>query len=114
MIEGFHAKNRKLAVAFVCGILKESNQSRVFSPRNPWIHSLLQILREIQESAAPNPSYEIESLFTLLKASAPQVFIELKPHGILQNFELDPVIRKELEFILKKPRIILPSPTAPV
>jgi hypothetical protein len=49
LVEGFQTKNRRMSVAFVCRILKECSNSRVFSPRNPWVNTLLQILREIYD-----------------------------------------------------------------
>jgi len=49
LIEGFQVKNNRLAVTFVCRILKESVNARVFTVRNPWILSLLSILREIYD-----------------------------------------------------------------
>jgi CCR4-NOT transcription complex subunit 1 len=53
LIEGFPTKNRRLAVAFVCRILKESQHSRVFTVRNPWCNTLLCILREIYDYSQP-------------------------------------------------------------
>ena len=113
----------------MCGILKESLQSRVFTPRNPWIYSLLSVLREVQDYSQPVPgrpasqeqlhtTHEIDALYAALKPQSPQVLAELKPHGLLHCLENpsslgDPVIRKELEFILNKPRVILPSQAAP-
>ena len=41
LIEGFQTKNRRLVVAFVSRILKEAQHSRVFTPRNPWVNTLL-------------------------------------------------------------------------
>ena len=51
LIEGFQVKNRKIAVIFVCRILKESSGSRVFNLRNPWINALLMILKDISTQA---------------------------------------------------------------
>lgn len=53
LIEGFPTKNRRLAVAFVCRIIKESVHSKVFTIRNPWMNSLLSILREIYDYSQP-------------------------------------------------------------
>ena len=49
LIEGSQVKNGLLAVAFVCRVLKESQHSHVFTPRNPWMQSLLSILKEIYD-----------------------------------------------------------------
>jgi hypothetical protein len=47
LVEGFQVKNRKLAVIFVCRILKESQNSRIFGLSNPWVATLLSILKEM-------------------------------------------------------------------
>ena len=58
---------------------------------------------------------EIESLFKALNA---QNAMEIKPHGILEclnkpsNF-LNNSIRKELEYMHKKVKIVLPNQAAP-
>jgi CCR4-NOT transcription complex subunit 1 len=88
LIEGFPTKNRRLAVAFVCRILKESNHSKVFTPRNPWMNTLLCILREIYDYSQPMQNkqhhadnlMEIDSLFKSLNVSNSS---DIKPHGIL-------------------------------
>lgn len=49
LFEGAHAKNSRFAVAFVCRILKESGRSQFFTHNNPWLKSLLGILREIYD-----------------------------------------------------------------
>ena len=71
LIEGSQARNSLLAVAFVCRILKESQVSSVFTPRNPWMNSLLSLLKEIYDQCQTVPGkpgtddkrLEIESLF---------------------------------------------------
>ena len=113
-------------MTFVCRILKESQHSRVFTPRNPWINTLMAILREISElsqlydlphNRQPNSDHlmEIDSLFKALNV---QNSAEIKPHGILQTLQspgglLDQVVRKELDFMHKKVKVILPSQPAP-
>jgi hypothetical protein len=47
LLESCPVKNKRLAILFVCRILKETEASRVFNLRNPWIGSLLQSLREM-------------------------------------------------------------------
>jgi hypothetical protein len=58
---------------------------------------------------------EIDSLFKALNV---QNSAEIKPHGILQsmtnpNSPLDQVIRKELDYMYKKVKMILPAQPAP-
>ena len=77
MIEGSQFKNSRFPVAFVCRILKESRSSKLFTPKNPWMLSLLQILKEMYENAHIQSNIgnaaintdnimEIDSLFTAL------------------------------------------------
>ena len=74
LVEGFQVKNRKLAVTFVCRILKESQHSRVFTLRNPWIGTLLSILREMHnfsqiiQPGQPNSSEYLPEIDLLFKA----------------------------------------------
>lgn len=37
LVEAFPNKNRRLAVTFVCRILKETSQSKIFSVKCPWM-----------------------------------------------------------------------------
>lgn len=88
LVEGFQTKNRRLSVAFVSRILKEAQHSRVFTPRNPWVNTLLQILREIYDFSQPmqNKQHHAENLMeidSLFKCLNVQNFNEIKPHGIL-------------------------------
>lgn len=118
LIEGSQVKNCLLAVAFVCRVLKESQHSNVFTPRNPWMQSLLSILKEIyDQSQSPNKPgndekrLEIESLFKAVNVGQMH---EIKPHGILTGLQSqagfhDQVLRRELEFVHKKTKMILPS-----
>lgn len=126
LVEGFQTKNRRLAVAFVCRIIKECGNSRVFGPRNPWVNTLLQILREIYDlSQLPNQTQnkqhnsenimEIDSLFKSLNI---QNFNEIKAHGILQNLLnpnnfCDPAVIQELNYIYKKKKVVLPPQAQP-
>lgn len=90
LIESSQVKNKKLAVVFVCRILKESSASRVFNLRNPWMITMMQILREVSnlqgilvKSQGSNEiQLEIESLFKSLNV---QNLFDLKPHGIIES-----------------------------
>ena len=58
---------------------------------------------------------EIDSLFKALNV---QNSAEIKPHGILQSLAnpsstAEPVIRKEVDYMYKKVKMILPSQPAP-
>lgn len=113
-------------MTFVCRVLKESQHSRVFTPRNPWINTLMAILREVYDitlhsdlthNRQPNSDHlmEIDSLFKALNVQGPG---EIKPHGILRTLQSpnavpDQVVRRELDFMHKKVKVILPSQPAP-
>jgi hypothetical protein len=49
LVSGFQDRNRRLTAVFICRILKESVKSQIFRVSNPWINSLLQVLREIYD-----------------------------------------------------------------
>ena len=58
---------------------------------------------------------EIDSLFKALGVTNSS---DVKPHGILQSLEnpntfTDPSVRRELDYIFKKVKIILPAEPAP-
>jgi len=77
------------------------------------IYDLTQLMHNKQSNA--DHLMEIDSLFKALNV---QNSAEIKPHGILQslsnpNSQLDQVIRKELDFMYKKIKMILPSQPAP-
>lgn len=56
LLQGFQVDNKKLVITFVCRILKEAAKSQIFKVNNPWIHSILQILREMYDLCHPNHS----------------------------------------------------------
>jgi CCR4-NOT transcription complex subunit 1 len=96
LVEGFQVKNRKLAVTFVCRILKESQQSRVFNLRNPWMSTLLSILREMHNLSSinspgqpniPNSTEYLPEIDLLFKTLNVQNLAIIKPHGILENLQ---------------------------
>lgn len=53
-MESCTVKNKRLAIVFVCRILKETESSRVFNQRNPWVSCLLQSLREMPTGGGPD------------------------------------------------------------
>jgi hypothetical protein len=58
---------------------------------------------------------EIDSLFKALNVTNSS---EIRPHGILQSLEnpntfSDPSVRRELDYIFKKVKMILPADPAP-
>lgn len=89
LLQGFQVDNKKLVITFVCRILKEAAKSQIFKVNNPWIHSILQILREIYDLCHPNHSpqpqneiiMEIEALFKAMNINNLQ---DIQPSGALK------------------------------
>ena len=104
-------KNSKFAIAFVCRILKESMKAKFFNPRNPWLYSLLSLLKEIydiQMATGIGPQdnlMEIEALFVTLGAQ------DIKPNGLLTpaHIYINQTAKRELERFYTKIRLIIPS-----
>lgn len=105
LFEGAHAKNSRFAVAFVCRILKESGRSQFFNAHNPWIGSLLSLLREIYEiqQGVQDITMEIDALFLHLGIQ------DIKPQGLLGEVYLNAANKRELDYLLKQTRIIMPT-----
>lgn len=61
LIEGFRYRN-KYVIIFVCRILREApkSQIQIFNRSNPWIVSLLEILREIYDPTKQNDETQTE------------------------------------------------------
>ena len=49
LIEGISSDKLRYVIIFVCRIFKECSKSQIFKPVNPWIKSILSILREIYD-----------------------------------------------------------------
>ena len=52
LIHGFYstARNRRNVITFTCAIIKEAaKKSLIFKLSNPWLNSIIQILREIRD-----------------------------------------------------------------
>ena len=47
IIEAYESDKLRLVLSFVCRIIKESKGSTVFKPSNPWLSSILGLLKEI-------------------------------------------------------------------
>jgi CCR4-NOT transcription complex subunit 1 len=50
LVEGFQSEKLRNVVVFVCRILREGSKSPVFKITNPWVSTLLSILKEIKDS----------------------------------------------------------------
>ena len=115
LMESCTVKNKKFAIVFVCRILRESEQSRVFTQKNPWVSSIIQSLREIPfggNSDVQTIELEIQSTFKALKIN----LIEIKPNGLIDCMRqpltsCTSAMRKEIDYLHKRQKLILP-PTA--
>ena len=65
LIEGFNSGKLGIFLPFICKTLEAAKQSEVFHERNPWLKSILQLLREIyrSEDIKTNQKCEIQLLF---------------------------------------------------
>jgi hypothetical protein len=61
LIEGYRNRNRYVVI-FVCRILREAPkaQLQVFNRSNPWVYSLLELLREIYDPQKPSEETQTE------------------------------------------------------
>lgn len=107
LFEGATAKNSRFAVAFVCRIVKESSRSQFFNAHNPWLKSLLSLLREIYDiqQGVQDVTMEIDTTVMHLGLH----IAEIKPQGLLGDVYLNMSNKRELEYLLRMNRIIMPS-----
>jgi len=61
-VEGFQQDKLKYCVVFVSRILKEAvnQKSVIFKASNPWVSSLLSVLKDIKENLGLNPQQNAE------------------------------------------------------
>ena len=91
LIQGFQHESRRIIICFACNIIKECSKSLIFKPQNPWLSSILQILREIIDCLqlpgmkVLKDKEEIESeLVFLFKSFNIQNVNDILPSGILK------------------------------
>lgn len=107
-------KNARFAVAFVCRILKETVHSQVFTPHNPWVKSLLGLLREVYDiqHSVQDVTMEIE---TLVRGLGLHRVHDLQPIGLLSDiYHNVPKILEERQHLLAMKRIVMPPNGADV
>ncbi len=79
LIESIEQQKVRLVVPFVSKILKESIKSTVFTVRNPFVHGLLQFLKEIYDNQPQAGANEIMmEIDSLCKALGVNIY-ELQP-----------------------------------
>ncbi len=62
MIEGYKKNRLIVVIPFVCKVLEQCKESRVFRPPNPWLMAILRLLVELYQYAdlKLNLKFEIE------------------------------------------------------
>lgn len=83
LIQGYDAKRLIVAIPFVCKLLEQCSQSKVFHPPNPWLMAVLRLLVELYEFAdlKLNLKFEIEVLCKNLNID----LAAIEPTDLLQS-----------------------------
>ena len=89
-MQGFRSNRLIVAIPFVCKVLEQTKESKVFQSPNPWLMAILRLLVELYQFAELklNLKFEIEVL-------CKNIAIELK--GTKQNERKMKVIRSDIE-----------------
>jgi hypothetical protein len=116
LFEGAAVKNSRLAVAFVCRILKESVHSQVFTPHNPWVKSLLGLLREVYDIQHSVQDVQVTmEIETLVRGLGLLRVHDIQPIGLLNDiYHNVPKILQERQHLLAMKRMIMPPNGADV
>jgi CCR4-NOT transcription complex subunit 1 len=80
LLEGYDSQRLIVIIPFICKVLEQCSESKVFRPPNPWLISILKLMVELYEFAdlKLNLKFEIEVLCKCL-------FIELKGKKLKKN-----------------------------
>lgn len=80
MLEGYDTQRLIVIIPFICKVLEQCCESRVFKPPNPWLVAILRLMVELYEFAdlKLNLKFEIEVLCKSLS-------IELKGKAYSRN-----------------------------
>lgn len=64
LLEGYDSNRLIVVIPFVCKVLEQCSESKVFRPPNPWLMAILKLLVELYDSAdlKLNLKFEIEVL----------------------------------------------------
>ncbi|KAI8885796.1 Not1-domain-containing protein [Backusella circina FSU 941] len=83
LLEGYDSNRLIVVIPFVCKILEQCSESKVFKPPNPWLMAILKLLVELYDSAdlKLNLKFEIEVLCKGLSIELK----DIKPTSILKN-----------------------------
>ncbi|PVU95448.1 hypothetical protein BB559_002733 [Furculomyces boomerangus] len=95
LIQGYEADRLVVVIPFVCKVLKQSSQSQIFRPPNPWLMRNVSILIELYTTAELklNLKFEIEVLCRALgldiKTITPSQIIRDHVHRIVDALSHD-------------------------
>ncbi|CAO3574719.1 unnamed protein product [Mortierella alpina] len=83
LIEGYDSNKLIVAIPFVCKVLEQCNKSTVFTPPNPWLIAIMQLLVELYQFAdlKLHLKFEIEVLCNSLALDMK----EIEPTSILKD-----------------------------
>ena len=83
LLEGFDCNRLIVVLPFVCRVIEQTVQSRVFKPPNPWTMAVVSLLMELYEKAEMklNLKFEVEVLCNRLNLEISEVV----PSSILTN-----------------------------
>ncbi|KAF9558989.1 hypothetical protein EC968_006772 [Mortierella alpina] len=83
LIEGYDSNKLIVAIPFVCKVLEQCSKSTVFTPPNPWLMAIMQLLVELYQFAdlKLHLKFEIEVLCNTLALDLK----EIEPTSILKD-----------------------------
>lgn len=82
-MEGYDTQRLIVTIPFVCKVLEQGAQSKVFRPPNPWLMAILKFLVELYDSADLKLTlkFEIEVLCKSLSLELKGICIQLIVHS---------------------------------
>ncbi|KAJ3031110.1 UNVERIFIED_CONTAM: hypothetical protein HDU68_006489 [Siphonaria sp. JEL0065] len=83
LLEGFESDRLIVVIPFVCKVLEQSHDSKVFKPPNPWLMAIMKLLSELYNYAELklNLKFEIEVLCKKIQLDIK----DIEPAVILRN-----------------------------
>ncbi|KAI9329571.1 CCR4-Not complex component, Not1-domain-containing protein [Obelidium mucronatum] len=83
LLEGFESDRLIVVIPFVCKVLEQSHDSKVFKPPNPWLMAIMKLLSELYNYAdlKLNLKFEIEVLCKKIQLDIK----DIEPAIILRN-----------------------------
>ncbi|KAJ3141458.1 hypothetical protein HK100_006468 [Physocladia obscura] len=109
LLEGFESDRLIVVIPFVCKVLEQCHNSKVFRPPNPWLMAIMKLLSELYHFAnlKLNLKFEIEVLCKKLQLDVK----DIEPAVILRNQPLK-VVQKKVAAAIVENSGIIPSPVS--